>query len=77
MKLFFRAYLQTTLAAISTVLILKQLILGILIVNFILSLVCTFNLSKLSLSSTKEKIIFSLGAGIGSTCGVLIIGYFF
>jgi hypothetical protein len=75
MKLFLRAYFQTTLGSISTIFILKELLFGVFIVNFLLSILCTFNISTLAFSTSKQKIIFSIGAGLGSVSGVLLFNF--
>lgn len=75
MKLFLRAFIQTGLVSISTILIAKQILVGVFLVGFILSLLWTFNISTLAFSTTKQKLIYSLGAGLGSMSGVLIFNF--
>ena len=45
---------------------------GIFIVGFLISLLWTFNVSRIAVSTIKQKLTYSLGAGIGAVCGVLI-----
>ena len=71
MKLFFRAYLQTAMVSISTIMISKQILAGVFIVGFIVSILWTFNVSTLAFSTTKQKLIYSFGAGLGSMSGVI------
>jgi hypothetical protein len=75
MKLFFRAYLQTTMVAISTIMISQQILVGVFLVGFLVSILWTFNVSTLAFSSTKQKIIYSLGAGLGSMSGVVFFNF--
>jgi hypothetical protein len=75
MKLFFRAYLQTAMVSISTIMISKEILVGVFLVGFTLSLLWTFNISTLAFSTTKQKLIYSLGAGLGSMSGVLIFNF--
>jgi hypothetical protein len=75
MKLFLRAYLQTALVSISTRMISKQILIGVFIIGFVLSLLWTFNISKLAFSTNKEKIIYSLGAAFGSVFGVILFNF--
>lgn len=76
MKLFFRAYFQTALVSISTILISKEILFGVFIVGFVLSLLWTFNISTLAFSTKKEKIIYSLGAAFGSVFGIILFKIF-
>jgi hypothetical protein len=75
MKLFFRAYLQTAMVSISTIMISKQILAGVFIVGFIVSVLWTFNVSTLAFSTTKQKLIYSLGAGLGSMSGVVFFNF--
>jgi hypothetical protein len=72
MKTFFQSFLQIGLVSISTILITKHLYYGIFVVAFLISLLWTFNVSRIAVSTMKQKLIYSLGAGTGAVCGVLI-----
>jgi hypothetical protein len=72
MKIFFQSFLQVGLVSISTILITKHLYFGIFVVAFFISLLWTYNVSRIAVSTIKQKIIYSLGAGLGAVCGVLI-----
>ena len=72
MKTFFQSFLQIGLVSISTILITKHLYYGIFVVAFLISLLWTFNVSRIAISTMKQKLIYSLGAGTGAVCGVLI-----
>jgi hypothetical protein len=72
MRLFFQSFLQIGLVSISTILITKHLYFGIFIVGSLISFLWTFNVSRIAVSTIKQKIIYSLGAGTGAVCGVLI-----
>jgi hypothetical protein len=76
MKIFFQSFLQIGLVSISTVLITKHLYFGIFVVAFLISLLWTFNVSRIAVSSLKQKIIYSMGAGTGAVCGVLLTQLF-
>ena len=49
---------------------------GIFVVAFLISLLWTFNVSRLAISTMNQKLIYSLGAGIGAVCGVLLTQLF-
>ena len=76
MRIFFQSFLQIGLVSISTILITKHLYFGIFIVGSLISFLWTFNVSRIAVSTIKQKITYSLGAGIGAVCGVLITQLF-
>jgi len=73
MKTFFTSFFQIGLVAINTLLIAKQLYVGVFIVSCFISLLWAFNVSKIALSDLKQKIIYALGAGCGAITGLLIV----
>jgi hypothetical protein len=72
MKTFFQSFFQVGLVSVSTILITQHLYWGIFIVGFLISLLWTFNVSRIAVSTLNQKLTYSLGAGIGAVCGVLI-----
>ena len=72
MKIFFQSFFQIGLVSISTILITKHLYFGIFVVSFLITLLWTFNVSRIAVSTIKQKLIYSLGAGTGAVCGVLL-----
>jgi hypothetical protein len=72
MKTFFQSFFQVGLVSVSTVLITKQLYYGVFVVAFLISLLWTFNVSRIAVSTINQKIIYSLGAGTGAVCGLLL-----
>ena len=72
MRTFFQSFLQIGLVSISTILITKDLYFGIFIVGSLISFLWTYNVSRIAVSTMKQKITYSLGAGTGAVCGVLI-----
>ncbi len=77
MKLFLQSFLQVGLVSISTVLITKQIYFGIFIVGFLISLLWTYNVSRIAISTLNQKITYSLGAGTGAVTGVLLTQLFY
>ena len=73
MKLFFQSFIQVGLVAINTWLISHGYIVSVFLVSFLISLIWAFNVAKVSISTTKEKIIYALGAGFGAITGLLIL----
>jgi len=72
-KIFITAYVQIGLVAVNTVLIAKGYVLGIFLASFTISLLWSYNVSKVALSEFKEKLIYALGAGLGAVTGYYLI----
>lgn len=73
MKTFFTSFFQIGFVAINTFFITQMNWIGIFITSFMISLLWCFNVAKISLSSTKYKLIYSLGAGCGAISGLYLI----
>ena len=71
-RLFATAWLQVALVACNTWQIANEKWLGALIVGFAISLVWSFNVSKIALSTLTDKIIYSIGACTGTGTGLII-----
>ena len=76
MKIFFQSFFQIGLVAVNTLLISKQLFLGVFICSFLISLLWAFNVSKIALSDLRQKLIYAVGAGTGAITGLFIDNYF-
>ena len=70
-KLFITGFLQVYFVAINTVFLAKGYIGGVLIAAFLISFVWSFNVKRIAFGNTKDKIIYSTGAAIGSALGLL------
>ncbi len=77
MKIFFQSFFQIGLVAVNTLLISKQLFLGVFVCSTLISLLWAFNVSKIALSDLREKLIYALGAGTGAITGLCIVKFFF
>lgn len=76
MKIFFQSFIQIGLVAVNTLLISKQLFLGVFICSSAISLLWAFNVSEIALSDLKQKLIYALGAGTGAVTGLLLVKCF-
>lgn len=76
MKIFLQSFFQIGLVAINTMLISKGFYIGVFIVSFLISLLWAFNVSKVAISTIKQKITYAFGAGCGAIIGLSIITYF-
>lgn len=77
MKIFLQSFFQVGLVAVNTMLIAKGIYIGVFIASFLISLLWAFNVSKVAISTIKQKLIYALGAGTGAVLGLIIITYFF
>ena len=76
MKTFLQSYFQVGLVSISTILITKHCYAGIFVVSALISLLWTFNVSRLAISTLNQKLVYSFGAGAGAVSGVLFTELF-
>jgi hypothetical protein len=75
MKIFLTSFTQIALVAINTILLQKGLIIGIFMASFTISFIWCYNVAKVSVSTRKAKIIYSLGAGCGGVFGYYFINF--
>jgi hypothetical protein len=68
-KIFITSFTQVFFVAINTIFLSKGNIVGIGIASFFISLIWCFNVAKISMSKTKHKLVYSLGAMIGALSG--------
>lgn len=71
-KLFFSAALQVSLVAMNVTFISKDYILLMLLTGFGISLIWTFNVTKVVLGTWKDKLTYAFGACFGTGMGYLI-----
>jgi hypothetical protein len=75
MKLFLTSFFQIMLVAINTILLTKGIVWAIFTASFLISFIWCYNVAKVSVSTLRQKIIYSLGAGCGAVSGYLILNY--
>lgn len=76
-QIFATSFFQIGLVAINTLFITELFWVGIFVVSFLISLLWSFNVSKISVSRNIEKMIYALGAGCGAVCGLWLVKFFF
>lgn len=69
--LFFSSFIQLFLGAYNIWQIANDMPIQVTIIGFLIAFIWTFNVKKISTSTMFERIIYSLGAGIGTTSGML------
>ena len=75
MKVFFTGFFQVFFAAINTYLIAQKSVYGTALVGFTISLIWGFNVKKIAFGTIEDRLIYSLGAGMGSCFGLVFSIY--
>lgn len=73
MKTFLTSFMQVGCVAINTYFITQLNWIGIFVASFTISLLWAFNVSKISVSTTNQKLTYALGAGCGAIVGLVLI----
>ena len=76
MKLFLTSFLQVFMVAVNTILLTKGFIIGIFGASFAISWLWTSNVKKIAFSNTRDRFVYSFGAGCGAVTGYLIVNLF-
>ena len=76
MKTFLTSYFQIMLVAFNTIFLMQKDYTMVFIVSCLISLLWAFNVAKVSVSSLKLKLIYSLGAGCGAVTGLFLTTLF-
>ena len=72
-SIFLSSLLQIFFVSVNTILISKEMVIQAGVCGFLLSLVWTFNIKRIGIASWGERISYCLGAGIGTSSGILFI----
>jgi len=72
LRLFLTAFLQVGLVAINVFQIANQHYVGAVIVGFGISFLWTFNVKRIAFSNLNNRILYSLGAALGTLTGIII-----
>lgn len=72
MKLFITGFLQVFFVVVNTYLIANKVFVGVFICGFLISFIWSWNVKKVVFGTTKDRIIYSVGAGFGSLLGLIV-----
>jgi hypothetical protein len=70
LKLLSTGFMQVFFVCVNTYFIGKELYTGVFIVGCIISLIWSYNVKKISIGSNMDRIVYSLGAGLGAVSGL-------
>lgn len=75
----FTGFAQVFFVSVNTFFLAKGFYLGVLIAAFAISLIWSFNVKKVAFGSFRDRLIYSIGAALGSVAGLyfstLILDY--
>ena len=74
MKLFLTGVVQVYFVAINTVFLSKELYVGVFFAAFMISMVWSYNIKKIVFGTMIDRVLYSLGATIGSLLGLFTSG---
>lgn len=77
MNLFITGFLQVFFVAINTYFIANKMLFGTAMAGFTISFIWSFNVKKVAFGTTKDRIVYALGAAFGSLCGLAVSVAFF
>lgn len=77
MNLFITGFLQVFFVAINTYFIANKMLFGTAMAGFAISFIWSFNVKKVAFGTTKDRIIYALGAGFGSLIGLCVSMWLF
>jgi hypothetical protein len=77
MKIFLTSFFQIGLVAINTFFITKMNLIGIFAASFLISLLWAYNVGKIAIATSNQKLTYALGAGIGAISGITLVTIIF
>jgi len=69
-SLFFTGLVQVYFVSVNTYFLSKEMYFGVFIAAFMISVIWSYNVKKIAFGSTIDRIIYALGASVGSILGL-------
>lgn len=73
--LILTGFIQVMLVSVNTFFLAKGFLMGVLLAAFLISLVWSFNVKKVAFGSWPDRVLYSIGAALGSGSGLFIGSY--
>jgi hypothetical protein len=70
--IFGTGFLQVALVSAQTWLIANGIMAGVFVIGFMISFVWTINVTKVAFGSWSDRLLYSIGAGVGAVVGMSI-----
>jgi len=77
LKLFITGFIQVVLICVNTWQIANKKYLGVSIVGFFIAFIWSMNVKSIAFGSKWDRVIYALGASIGSITGVKLAEYWY
>jgi hypothetical protein len=68
--LFFTGFIQVYFVSINTYFLAKEMYFGVLTAAFMISIIWSYNIKKIAFGTTKDRILYAMGASLGSVAGL-------
>jgi hypothetical protein len=75
LKLFFVALIQVMLVSMNVIFISKGYVLLLILTGFGISFSWSYNVKRIAIGNNKERIVYSLGAALGTLIGYYLANY--
>ena len=72
LKLFTTGFIQILFVSVNTVFLAKTYYFGVLIAAFMISYIWSWNVKKVAFGDHLDRLIYAIGAAIGSVSGLFI-----
>lgn len=69
-RIFITGFLQVFFVAMNTYFIGKEMYGCVFLVGVLISLIWTYNVKRAAIGSNSERIVYSIGAGVGAVSGL-------
>jgi hypothetical protein len=69
--LFLTGMIQVFFVAVNTYFLAQTLYIGVLVSSFMISMIWSFNVKRVAFGSLSDRILYALGASVGSITGLL------
>lgn len=74
-RLFFTAFLQVYFVCLNIIFITSKIIIYIFISSFCINILWTFNIKKVAFGDNIDRLVYAIGAAIGSISGVISFNF--
>ena len=71
LSLFASGFLQVFFVVINTYMVSNMIYAGVLMASFTISFIWSFNVKKIAFGKNADRIVYALGAAVGSVSGLL------
>lgn len=74
-QLYFTGFVQVYFVSVNTYLLSREMYAGVFFAAFMISIIWSWNVRKVAFGSTRDRIVYAIGAASGSVIGLLSSTY--